>query len=60
MLQEYQKKELKILYVVLLSAVTMLVEIICVITTNSMVLLANGIHMASSLLDIEPSHKDQN
>jgi len=60
MLQEYQKKELKKLYLVLLSTVTILVEIICVITANPTALLADVIHMGSILLEIDPCKKAQN
>tara|TARA_B100001250_G_scaffold74574_1_gene60928 strand:+ start:1665 stop:1847 length:183 start_codon:yes stop_codon:yes gene_type:complete len=60
MLEEHQKKELKTLCVVFSSAVIMVVEIIFGITSKSMALLADFIHMGSVLLDVEPSHKGQN
>lgn len=44
--------ERKTLWVVLLTAVTMVVEIIFGLTTNSMALLADGIHMGSHVLAI--------
>ena len=44
--------EKKTLWVVLLTAITMVVEIIFGITTNSMALLADGIHMGSHVLAI--------
>jgi cation diffusion facilitator family transporter len=46
---QYEKKTL---WVVLLTAVTMVVEIIFGLTTNSMALLADGIHMGSHVLAI--------
>lgn len=46
------KHEHKTMWVVLLTALTMIVEIIFGITTNSMALLADGIHMASHVLAI--------
>ncbi len=46
------KHEKKTLWVVLLTAVTMVVEIIYGLTTNSMALLADGIHMGSHVLAI--------
>lgn len=46
------KHESKTLWVVLLTAVTMVVEIIFGLTTNSMALLADGIHMGSHVLAI--------
>ena len=52
MSDQYQKREAKTLWVVLLSAITMVVEIIFGITTNSMALLADGIHMGSHVLAI--------
>lgn len=45
-------KERKTLWVVLLTAITMLVEIFYGITTNSMALLADGIHMGSHVFAI--------
>ncbi len=45
-------KEKMTLWVVLLTAVTMLVEIIYGISTHSMALLADGIHMGSHVLAI--------
>lgn len=47
-----QKYERKTLWVVLLTAVTMVVEIIFGITTKSMALLADGIHMSSHVIAI--------
>ncbi|MCK5134638.1 MAG: cation transporter [Bacteroidales bacterium] len=44
--------EKKTLWVVLLTAVTMVVEIIFGLTTRSMALLADGIHMGSHVLAI--------
>ncbi len=52
MAEQHKKKEAKTLWVVLLSAVTMIVEIVFGITTNSMALLADGIHMGSHVLAI--------
>lgn len=49
---EYHKKEAKTLWVVLLSAVAMVVEIIFGIITNSMALFADGIHMGAHVLAI--------
>jgi len=49
---ETHQHEKKTLWVVLLTAVTMVVEIIYGITTNSMALLADGIHMGSHVLAI--------
>lgn len=46
------KHEKKTLWVVLLTAITMVVEIIFGIATNSMALLADGIHMGSHVLAI--------
>ena len=46
------KHENKTMWVVLLTAITMVVEIIYGITTNSMALLADGIHMGSHVLAI--------
>ncbi len=46
------KHERKTLWVVLLTAVTMVVEIIFGLTTKSMALLADGIHMGSHVLAI--------
>lgn len=47
-----RKLERKTLWVVLLTAVTMVVEIIFGLTTRSMALLADGIHMGSHVLAI--------
>ncbi len=52
MSEQHQKKEVKTLWVVLLSAVIMVVEIFYGITTNSMALLTDGIHMGSHVLAI--------
>lgn len=49
---QHHKHEAKTLWVVLLTAVTMIVEIIFGITTKSMALLADGIHMGSHVLAI--------
>ena len=49
---EKHQHEKKTLWVVLLTAVTMVVEIIFGITTKSMALLADGIHMGSHVLAI--------
>ncbi len=46
------RHEKKTLWVVLLTAITMVVEIVYGITTNSMALLADGIHMGSHVLAI--------
>ncbi|MFW5657488.1 MAG: cation diffusion facilitator family transporter [Bacteroidota bacterium] len=46
------KHESKTMWVVVLTAITMVVEIIYGITTNSMALLADGIHMGSHVLAI--------
>ena len=46
------KYEKKTLWVVLLTAITMVVEIIFGVITNSMALLADGIHMGSHVLAI--------
>jgi cation diffusion facilitator family transporter len=48
----HHKHEAKTLWVVLLTAATMVVEIIYGLTTKSMALLADGIHMASHVLAI--------
>lgn len=48
----HQKHEAKTLWVVLLTAATMVVEIIYGLTTKSMALLADGIHMGSHVLAI--------
>ena len=50
--KELVQKERKTMWVVLLAATTMLVEIIYGLRTNSMALLADGIHMASHVLAI--------
>jgi len=44
--------EQRTMYVVILTAITMVVEIIFGLTTNSMALLADGIHMGSHVLAI--------
>lgn len=49
---EHQDKEMKTRWVVLLTAVTMVVEIIHGLLTGSMALLADGIHMGSHVLAI--------
>lgn len=49
---EVHQYEKKTLWVVLLTAITMVVEIIYGITTKSMALLADGIHMGSHVLAI--------
>lgn len=49
---QIRKHESKTLWVVLLTAVTMVVEIIFGISTKSMALLADGIHMSSHVLAI--------
>lgn len=49
---QIRKHESKTLWVVLLTAVTMVVEIIFGLSTNSMALLADGIHMSSHVLAI--------
>ncbi len=49
---EKQQYEKKTLWVVLLTALTMVVEIIFGLTTKSMALLADGIHMGSHVLAI--------
>ncbi|TLX70079.1 cation transporter [Labilibacter sediminis] len=49
---EKHQHEKKTLWVVLLTAITMVVEIIFGITTKSMALLADGIHMGSHVLAI--------
>src|SRR5690606_25970120 len=51
--QEHQQQyERKTLWVVLLTAVTMVVEIFFGLSTKSMALLADGIHMGSHVLAI--------
>jgi cation diffusion facilitator family transporter len=52
MTEEKNKYEAKTLWVVLLTAVTMVVEITFGLITNSMALLADGIHMGSHVLAI--------
>lgn len=52
MTDQHHKKEAKTMWVVLLSAVTMVVEIVFGITTNSMALLTDGLHMGSHVLAI--------
>ncbi len=49
---EKHKHESKTMWVVLLTAITMVVEIIYGLTTKSMALLADGIHMGSHVLAI--------
>lgn len=49
---QIRKYESKTLWVVLLTAVTMVVEIVFGISTKSMALLADGIHMSSHVLAI--------
>ncbi|MCL3781382.1 cation transporter [Prolixibacteraceae bacterium JC049] len=49
---KHHKQEAKTLWVVLLTAITMVVEIIFGLTTKSMALLADGIHMGSHVLAI--------
>lgn len=51
-MNHHETFEKKTLYVVLLTAVTMVVEIIFGLTTRSMALLADGIHMGSHVLAI--------
>lgn len=50
--RQHHKHESKTLWVVFLTAVTMVVEIIFGLTTKSMALLADGIHMGSHVLAI--------
>ena len=52
MSEHIHKHERKTLWVVLLTAVTMVVEILFGLTTKSMALLADGIHMGSHVLAI--------
>lgn len=52
MSKHHHKHETKTLWVVLLTAVTMVIEIIFGLTTKSMGLLADGIHMGSHVLAI--------
>lgn len=52
MSEHIHKHEQKTLWVVLLTAVTMVVEILFGLTTKSMALLADGIHMGSHVLAI--------
>ena len=52
MSQHLHKHEKKTMWVVILTAVTMVVEIFFGITTNSMALLADGIHMGSHVMAI--------
>ena len=47
-----QKLETKTLYVVVLTAITMVVEIVFGLSTRSMALLADGIHMGSHVFAI--------
>ncbi|MFV0592173.1 MAG: cation diffusion facilitator family transporter [Draconibacterium sp.] len=49
---DIQKYEKKTLWVVLLTMVTMVIEIVFGVTTKSMALLADGIHMGSHVLAI--------
>ena len=52
MSESFKNHESKTLWVVLLTAITMVVEIVYGLTTNSMALLADGIHMGSHVLAI--------
>jgi cation diffusion facilitator family transporter len=52
MSKEHHKHENKTMWVVLLTAITMVVEIIFGLSTKSMALLADGIHMGSHVLAI--------
>lgn len=52
MIEKRNKYENKTMWVVLLTAITMVVEIIFGLTTKSMALLADGIHMGSHVLAI--------
>ncbi len=52
MSHQHHKHESKTLWVVLLTAITMVVEIIFGLTSKSMALLADGIHMGSHVLAI--------
>jgi len=49
---DYSNKEHKTLWVVLLTAITMMVEILYGLSTKSMALLADGIHMGSHVFAI--------
>lgn len=52
MIEKRNKYENKTLWVVILTAITMVVEIVFGLTTKSMALLADGIHMGSHVLAI--------
>jgi len=52
MAQHFHKHERKTMWVVILAAITMVVEILFGISTNSMALLADGIHMGSHVMAI--------
>lgn len=52
MIEQKSKYENKTMWVVLLTAITMVVEIVFGLTTKSMALLADGIHMGSHVLAI--------
>jgi len=52
MIEKRNKYENKTLWVVMLTAITMVVEIVFGLTTKSMALLADGIHMGSHVLAI--------
>jgi len=52
MAQHFHKHERKTMWVVILAAITMVVEILFGISTNSMALLADGIHMGSPVMAI--------
>lgn len=52
MLEQKNKYEKKTMWVAMLTAITMVVEIIFGLTTKSMALLADGIHMGSHVLAI--------
>jgi len=52
MIEKRNKYENKTMWVVMLTAITMVVEIIFGLTTKSMALLADGIHMGSHVLAI--------
>jgi len=51
-MEDTHNHEVKTLWVVILTAITMVVEIIFGLTTHSMALLADGIHMGSHVLAI--------
>jgi cation diffusion facilitator family transporter len=52
MSEHHHSHENKTMWVVVITAITMVVEIVFGLTTNSMALLADGIHMASHVLAI--------